>query len=229
VLWIAAAFPFLSVSAEQLPSSGVSFERPAALFDALIDAGTAIEVAGQCSNPGNRHMVAPRLADIENRYFAAIRRASGVWGSTLFAAVDQRVFVAASHGCRGADAGQAMDNAEAAVVAVNQEFAQATAAMGRGAWAGSLMLCRETVQSAESGFERVIGQPMLLVTLRSGFAAVLSSLTARSINGPLDIRLDGEVISEPIVLERIDGGQLQITGPKLSVLDRLSKAVKGPC
>jgi preprotein translocase subunit SecD len=122
-----------------------------------------------------------------------------------------------------------MKNAEATLENEERVFADATAAMGRGAWAGPLKLCRDTVLNAESGFEDVIGQPMVLITLRPSVAGALSALTGRAINGPLDIRLDGEVISEPIVYERIDRGEFQVTGPELPVLNRLSEAVIKPC
>ncbi|HEU4652018.1 MAG TPA: hypothetical protein VFS49_11455, partial [Croceibacterium sp.] len=61
------------------------------------------------------------------------------------------------------------------------------------------------------------------------FATTLSVMTERSVNGPLAIRLEGEVIAEPTVFERIDGGQVQVTGPDLPKLKRLAHAAKGQC
>ena len=56
------------------------------------------------------------------------------------------------------------------------------------------------------------GSPAVLVRLNGPAAARFAVATGAAIGQPMAILLDGEIVSAPVVRERIAGGQLMITG-----------------
>jgi hypothetical protein len=224
-----AAFLLLPAAAGESPAGNAGFDPPATVVSAWAEAARAFDVVDQCDETSRQLGFETRHKEITNRYYAALRRAKGIWGNTLSDGAEHATLTVEPAVCRPANILQAMKEAELALDNEDGAFANVTVRMASGAWVGPLMLCQETVLSAEPGFEAIAGQPMVLVTLQPGFAGALGSITARSIESPLAIRLDGEVISEPMVYEKIDGGRFQVTGPELTVLERLSDAVGRPC
>jgi len=65
---------------------------------------------------------------------------------------------------------------------------------------------------SEVGFDQVSGKPMVVVRFNDEGKEKFSKLTEKNINKPLPIILDGQVISAPVVQDKIDGGTAQISG-----------------
>lgn len=68
------------------------------------------------------------------------------------------------------------------------------------------------VKGAQISFNSTTQAPEVSISFNEEGAAIFETLTARNIGRPLAILLDGEVISAPIVQQRIAGGEAQITG-----------------
>ena len=211
------------------PSSAVSFDAPATVVKALTEARIALEAVARCGGSNEQFIVELVYKDFEKRYYAALRRAEGIWGDAVLSNPELEEVVSERLACGRIDIRYAVRESEIALENEERIFSQATAAMRFGAWAGPLKLCRQTVTVAEPGQDYLSNQPTIFITLDPRSAALFSSLTDRSINGPLAIRLNGEVIAEPIVFERIEGGQFQVTGPEAPVLERLREAVDNRC
>ena len=226
MLWT-VALPVLSGSALQLAPVGVSLDGPPALAKALATANGALIHAGQCGRASYPRGVKFQLEKTWKRYEVALRAAAGIWGYDAFPEFDQIKFGPLR--CGPADIARMIKDAGAAMDHAEETLAEATAPMMQGAWVGPLKLCGNTVAKAERGTEELFGQPMVLITLQPRAAALFSSLTDRLVNWWVEIRLDGEVISEPGIYERIDSGQFQVAGPEAPELDRLIAAVNSPC
>lgn len=99
----------------------------------------------------------------------------------------------------------------------------------RGLWVGPIHLCRDTVLGSEVSDTEEGPFPSLVVTLRPDLRDELRRETERRVAGPMPIRLDGRVISEPIVLEPITGGALAITGTSAGETEAIQAAVRRDC
>lgn len=97
------------------------------------------------------------------------------------------------------------------------------------AWVGPLRLCRDNVESAELVFVSRLNQPALSVKLSRPLWDSWSKITEQSVGTQLPIRLDGTVIARPVVEERHEAGQLQVTGPERGALLRMAERVLTPC
>jgi preprotein translocase subunit SecD len=99
----------------------------------------------------------------------------------------------------------------------------------RGLWMGRIHLCRGTVASA-----RIVPDPhdgsvdTLYVRLRPAEQQLFARETAANIGSALTIRLDGRVLSAPVIREEITGGQVQISAPGAD-LRAARRAARGPC
>jgi preprotein translocase subunit SecD len=68
------------------------------------------------------------------------------------------------------------------------------------------------VASASLGFDQRTGAPMVLFKLTEGSARRFAELTTQNVGKTLAIRVDGRVLSKPVVREPILGGSGQISG-----------------
>lgn len=68
------------------------------------------------------------------------------------------------------------------------------------------------LKEAEVVFDKKTGKPSISIEFTSEGAKKFETITERNIGKPLAILLDDEVISTPIVQEKITGGMAQITG-----------------
>lgn len=71
------------------------------------------------------------------------------------------------------------------------------------------------LKTARIGFDNITRRPAVLLEFNNQGAEFFSQLTERNIGKPLAIFLDNELISSPVVNEKIAGGQAQITGLNL--------------
>ena len=68
------------------------------------------------------------------------------------------------------------------------------------------------VQGAQLNFDNITTKPEVSITFNDEGAKLFEDLTAKNIGKPVAIVLDNNVISSPVVQEKISGGKAQITG-----------------
>lgn len=68
------------------------------------------------------------------------------------------------------------------------------------------------LKKAQMTFDQTLGTPTVSLEFNKEGAALFEELTARNINKPIAIFLDGQPIEVPTVREKISGGTAQITG-----------------
>jgi preprotein translocase subunit SecD len=94
-------------------------------------------------------------------------------------------------------------------------------------WIGPIHLCRDSVATA-SRLRDPDGSPALLVTMAPAAQKRFAQLTAERVGGTLAIRLDGRILSEPLINEPILRGRAQISGMSGDV-KAAARAARGPC
>lgn len=104
----------------------------------------------------------------------------------------------------------------------------APAAVREGLWMGPFRLCRDNVQRVRR-VRDISGEPALLIELAPGMQPRFGEETARLVGLPMEIRLDGRLLSAPVINERITGFQAQISGPQAGLLRKAAKAAKKGC
>ncbi len=92
-----------------------------------------------------------------------------------------------------------------------------------------LELCDESVFEAYSSIDEVTGEPALFVTLSGEGSEKLAAMTTQSVGQTMQIVIGSTVVSEPMILEPILGGQIQINGPSDEDFARIEAAVGAPC
>ena len=88
----------------------------------------------------------------------------------------------------------------------------ATADPDWGLWFGNLFVCRDTVAGVELTEDPYSSVPMILVTFRPDKRQLLEQETRRLVGKPMAIRLDGKIVSEPMVYEPITAGVISLSG-----------------
>jgi preprotein translocase subunit SecD len=68
------------------------------------------------------------------------------------------------------------------------------------------------VKRAQMVFDNITNQPQIFLEFNDEGAVIFETVTERNIGKPLAIFVDGNLISSPVVSEKISGGQAQITG-----------------
>ncbi|HEV2818113.1 MAG TPA: hypothetical protein VGW40_12930 [Allosphingosinicella sp.] len=99
----------------------------------------------------------------------------------------------------------------------------------RGLWVGPIHLCRDTAESAVADSEDRGPFPSLIVTLRPELRAELERESGRLVGGAMPIRLDGKLISEPVVREPLTGGVLALSGQSAEETQAIEAAIRQPC
>ena len=77
------------------------------------------------------------------------------------------------------------------------------------------------LQKAQVGLDSTTNQPLILINFNSEGSKIFERLTEKNIGRPLAIFLDNELISMPVVQEKIAGGSAQITGVDSKELKKL--------
>lgn len=99
----------------------------------------------------------------------------------------------------------------------------------RGLWLGNLHLCGDrvtTVEDGEPAFDG--GPPSLVMHFSEAFAPRVEALTARLVQKPLSLVLNGTIIATPIVREPLVRA-LNITGSHRLPVDRVRVAMAAHC
>jgi hypothetical protein len=87
---------------------------------------------------------------------------------------------------------------------------------------------RLQVQKAEATFDTRTKDPVVVITMAPRSGRMFAELTANNIGRTLVLRIDGQIVSEPIIREPIKGGVVQISGDMTlkdaaALAERLSK------
>jgi hypothetical protein len=87
---------------------------------------------------------------------------------------------------------------------------------------------RIQVEKAEAAFATGTKDPVVVITMVSRSGRMFAELTANNVGRRLVLRIDGQVVSEPIIREPIKGGVVQISGDMTekdaaALAERLSK------
>lgn len=112
---------------------------------------------------------------------------------------------------------------------VDKQFAEATVPLAQGVWVGNIRLCRDTVQNVTQTASDWGGNEQVLQVTLADASAAFAELTSRSVGVRLQIRIEGQVVSEPMIHEPITGGQLQISGADVATLANAVAAMQAPC
>ena len=99
----------------------------------------------------------------------------------------------------------------------------------RGLWIGPIHACRDTAESAVADDADHGHFVELIVTLRPSLRAQLQRETERLVGSAMPIRLDGKLISEPIVREPLTGGVLSLAGGSAEEAEAIRAAIARPC
>jgi hypothetical protein len=87
---------------------------------------------------------------------------------------------------------------------------------------------RLQVQQAQASFATETDEPIVAITLSPRSGRMFHELTLNNIGRRLVLRIDGQVVAEPIIREEIKGGSVQISGgftlkDAAALAERLSK------
>ena len=87
---------------------------------------------------------------------------------------------------------------------------------------------RLQVEKAEATFDTGTKEPVVVITLAARSGRMFYELTQNNIGRRLVLRIDGQVVAEPIIREPIKGGVVQISGnmtvkDAAELAERLSK------
>jgi hypothetical protein len=84
---------------------------------------------------------------------------------------------------------------------------------------------RIQVQTAEATSDRHTNEPVVVITMAPRSGRMFHELTLNNIGRRLVLRIDGKVVSEPIIREEIKGGVVQISG-SMTVKDAADLAAR---
>jgi preprotein translocase subunit SecD len=65
---------------------------------------------------------------------------------------------------------------------------------------------------ASSGFDQRTGEPIVTYVLTDASKRAFADLTARHVGKPMEMRIDGRIVSKAVIREPILGGSGQISG-----------------
>ena len=98
----------------------------------------------------------------------------------------------------------------------------------QGLWIGDLRVCRENVERVQVTRDEAQGQAVL-IAFREELRTLLHQETERRVGKPLRVQLDGRVIMEPVVLEPITGGSIQLQSVREDEFDEVRQAAARGC
>ncbi len=98
-----------------------------------------------------------------------------------------------------------------------------------GLWIADLPLCADTVADMAEGVEETDGALLLNIELTDEAGQRLAALTEKAVGKTVTVWLDGKVLMEPVVQEKIVSGRLTIAGIESDQLERAEAAAAGQC
>ena len=207
-------------------------KAPAVVQSSLIAVARPLGFSGECLELHPKPKLTAQFEMLDKRYSDALANAEGVWPDVSRIDIEMSAMEAGSPfpSCRVAYVRTALKQAQQALNTHTRLLTQLKSKMDlRGAWLGPIQLCRDTVESTAFKTNELFNQPALSIKLASGHRAELSDVTGHAIGRPLAIRLDGSVIAKPVVNERIDAGEVEVSGPEHALLARLAERTLESC
>ena len=125
-----------------------------------------------------------------------------------------------------ANAAQDMDYVDAAV-ATNAVVRRAGGTAGRGLWVGPIHLCRELVRTVTLDPPLGAGHGVS-IAMAPSLAPAFERETGRLIDQPIPISIDGRVVAQPIVRERISAA-IAIDTQSRQEAEAIRDAAQRPC
>lgn len=186
---------------------------PPALEPALAAASGALARVEHCA--GKSDHTEAEFDQRAWRYFRLSWSVLKVWGAKakpdIVAAMNLRL------GCGTKSRRAEIARFDAAITYAERIFEQAILPMRQGVWIGALRLCRETVARTEPA-ANIAGDPVLRVTLtaeaRDRFAALTRNIMAgRDDAGQIALRVNGVVVTEFGIFERVEAGAIDLPAP----------------
>jgi hypothetical protein len=227
-----AAFFGLYLLAQANPEPLTELNARASIQASLVAVSRPLGFARECTGRHPALGFDAELEKLDKQYLDATTEAEGVWPD--IDPTDGKLAATEAGppwpSCGPEQVRIALEQAGEALSAYSRLFRELTATMDLpGAWAGPLHLCRDNVESATLLSDAVTEKAVLSVKLVPPLRASLSKVTEQSVGRPLPIRLDGAIIANPIVYDRIESGEFQVIGPEPEVLTRLAERTGGGC
>ena len=188
------------------------------LRPALDAAAKALLHAETCAGISSRAQEAYERR--ERRYYDLSHKVAALWGDR----VDWGALVIdPPRRCLRAHREAELGRVDVALDRLERIFEQGILPMRRGLWIGALRLCRETVARVEEARD-LVGDPVLRIALAPEASARFAGLTERMSsgghgNGRIALRLNGKVLTEMGVYERMEGGSLDLPATTASEAD----------
>lgn len=224
-------------AAVEPPVPGLPIAYPASLQAPLTDARRYAGFFENCAARTKAPLALRRQFDqLSDRLGNDIARDRGVWGVQVkghdLKANGVEVFWSdqappAFAACNAKTLAQSVAKAKDAISAYESAFAAATPGLAKGLWIGPLKACKASV--IKSLVTTSAGMGALSVNFAKPSAKALKTVSINSLRLPLDIRLDGKLIMQPLLGDPLESGGLQITSPDAAMLARAKAAVDGPC
>ncbi|MES2045846.1 MAG: hypothetical protein V4475_18385 [Pseudomonadota bacterium] len=220
---------YLSLAgAPQLPADTVPANAPPAVVDTLRTAKRSLDFLGYCTDTHPTANATYDFAQAAQAYRNAFDEAVAIWGPAMVPGL-QANDTAPRPECSRAKVNSTLVSIYRALASEATSFAEATRSMTAGAWVGTLRLCRPQVVSARVSVDPGLDTPRLDIELAPAKRPILARLTSDSIGRSLPIRVDGVVVSRPVINAAIADGALYLVGPDKAALERLAAATVKPC
>lgn len=214
------AWGVLNIAAALQAAAPVTvLELPSHLNAQFAVAVADLEFAGGCIEAHPNRRLDAEYQIISNRHEFDRMWAEKVWG-TIEIGMGAEDYPDPPAACTQAKVKAALQRAVTASDRARRSVEQATEPLKQGAWIGALRLCRDTVSRTEIGQEILSAEPAVTLTLTATGRAAFADLTRRSVGTRLAIRVDGKIVSEPMVNEPIESGVLQLPARNAATLDR---------
>lgn len=224
-------------AAAEPPVPGLPIDYPATLQAPLTDARRFMGFFENCSARSKPPLALRRQFDqLSDRLGNDIARDRGVWGVQVkghdLKANGVEVFWSdqsppAYAACNAKTLAQSIAKAKDAIAAYEAAYTATTSGLAKGLWIGPLKACKASV--TKSLITTSNGMTALSVNFGKASAKALKAVSTNSLRLPLDIRLDGKLIMQPLLGDPLDSGGLQVTSPDQAMLARAKAAVEGPC
>lgn len=203
-------------------------EKPARLNDDLAAAKAELEFAAECAATYMNRRIEAKRHMVEDRHEYARGSATEIWG-VIQIGLGEEVYPNDPPSCAREKVQAALLRADATLERVERAIAEASAPLAQGAWIGAFRLCRDTVTRAEIGKSDWNGEPELRLRLTRPGRVALTGLTERAVTDNLAIRVDGVVVSEPFIGERLQSDTFNIRARDPNSLDRIRMLATAAC
>jgi hypothetical protein len=165
------------------------------------------------------------LLALARRLDAMVEQASEVWGH--FEAAELAVTPAARPiRCRADNWSNLVRMTSERLDTLTASLEAALTPMQTGAWLGSMSLCATGPLQARVGKNDYDDRPTLSITLNAAAAGRLAAITRANVGYSLALRIDGQVVVQPMINEPIEGGELLVSGGEREEYDQLAESLR---